>query len=79
MTPYHDYVSAIATLVRQGKSLPLGGFAIPSRPTPATDAPVALIFAPHPDDAESGAGGIVVAADARGRRFTLRVSHCARR
>jgi LmbE family N-acetylglucosaminyl deacetylase len=50
MTPYHDYASALATLAREGKSLPLGGFPIPSRPSLAADAPVALIFSPHPDD-----------------------------
>ncbi len=50
MTPYHDYVSALARLVREGKSLPLGTFATPRRPAPAADAPTALIFSPHPDD-----------------------------
>ena len=50
MTPYHEYVSALAGLVREGKSLPLGGFPTPSHPAPAPDAPVALIFSPHPDD-----------------------------
>ena len=50
MTPYHDYASALAKLVREGKSLPLGGFPIPPRPPVAADAPVALIFSPHPDD-----------------------------
>ena len=50
MTPYHDYVSALARLVREGKSLPLGGFPRPHRPVPAADAPTALIFSPHPDD-----------------------------
>jgi LmbE family N-acetylglucosaminyl deacetylase len=50
MTPYHDYVSALARLVREGKSLPLGTFPTPHRPAPAADAPDALIFSPHPDD-----------------------------
>jgi N-acetylglucosamine malate deacetylase 1 len=50
MTPYHDYVSALARLVREGKSLPLGTFRNPDRPAPAADAPTALIFSPHPDD-----------------------------
>jgi LmbE family N-acetylglucosaminyl deacetylase len=50
MTPYYDYVSALARLVREGKSLPLGGFPVPAHPAPAADAPVALIFSPHPDD-----------------------------
>jgi N-acetylglucosamine malate deacetylase 1 len=50
MTPYHDYVSALARLVRQGKSLPLGGFPRPDRPVAGANAPTALIFSPHPDD-----------------------------
>ena len=50
MTPYHDYVAALARLVREGKSLPLGEFPRPNRPVPAADAPSALIFSPHPDD-----------------------------
>ena len=50
MTPYQDYVSALARLVRDGKSLPLGGFPRSDRPVPAADAPTALIFSPHPDD-----------------------------
>jgi N-acetylglucosamine malate deacetylase 1 len=50
MTPYHDYVSALARLVREGKSLPLGTFPMPARPASAAGAPVALIFSPHPDD-----------------------------
>ena len=32
MTPYHDYVSALARLVRDGKQLPLGTFPTPSHP-----------------------------------------------
>jgi LmbE family N-acetylglucosaminyl deacetylase len=50
MTPYTDFVSALARLVREGKSLPLGAFPTPRRPTPAAGAPAALIFSPHPDD-----------------------------
>jgi len=50
MTPYHDYVSALARLVRDGKQLPLGTFSTPSHPAIPADAPTALIFSPHPDD-----------------------------
>src|SRR4029453_11477496 len=50
MTPYHDFVSALARLVREGKSLPLGTFPNPPRPPPAADAPTALIFSPPPQD-----------------------------
>jgi LmbE family N-acetylglucosaminyl deacetylase len=59
MTPYQDYVSALARLVREGKSLPLGGFPNPDRPVPAPDAPTAMIFSPHPDD-ECIIGGLAV-------------------
>jgi len=59
MTPYHDYVSTLARLVRDGKSLPLGGFPDPHRPAPAADAPTAMIFSPHPDD-ECIIGGLAV-------------------
>ena len=59
MTPYQDYVSALARLVREGKSLPLGGFPNPDRPAPPADAPTAMIFSPHPDD-ECIIGGLAV-------------------
>ena len=59
MTPYHEFVSALARLVRDGKSLPLGGFANPSRPAAVAAAPVALIFSPHPDD-ECIIGGLAL-------------------
>src|SRR3954471_12797873 len=59
MTPYHHFVSELARLVRQGRQLPLGGFAPPSRPVIAADAPRALIFSPHPDD-ECIIGGLAL-------------------
>jgi N-acetylglucosamine malate deacetylase 1 len=59
MNPYHRYVSELARLVREGRSFPLGGFPIPSRPTIAPDAPCALIFSPHPDD-ECIIGGLAL-------------------
>ena len=50
MNPYHSFVSGFAELMATGRSLPLGG--IPPRHVPplAPDAPVAMIFSPHPDD-----------------------------
>ena len=57
--PYHAYVSSIAQLVHDGKRFPLGGFAPLPRPTPAADAPKALIFSPHPDD-ECIIGGLAL-------------------
>lgn len=50
MNPYHNFVSAFAQLVTQGKSLPLGGIPPHGKSRPAADAPAALIFSPHPDD-----------------------------
>ncbi|HXS67387.1 MAG TPA: PIG-L family deacetylase [Candidatus Polarisedimenticolia bacterium] len=50
INPYREFVSSFTRLVANGRSLPLGG--IPRQPTsaPEADAPVALIFSPHPDD-----------------------------
>jgi LmbE family N-acetylglucosaminyl deacetylase len=50
MNPYYPFVTSLATLVDSGKSLPLGGIPAPKRQPPAPDAPVVLIFSPHPDD-----------------------------
>lgn len=50
MNPYRQFVSSFARHVASGKSLPLGGIAPGRKPKPAADAPVALIFSPHPDD-----------------------------
>ena len=59
MNPYLRYVSELARLVREGKQFPLGGFPKPSRTAVASDAPVALIFSPHPDD-ECIIGGLAL-------------------
>lgn len=59
MNPYLDFVSSFARLVSGGKSLPLGGIPRQSAPAPAPDAPVALIFSPHPDD-ECIIGGLAL-------------------
>ena len=56
MTPYHHLVAEYARLVREGKSLALGGFPSASRRQRRPDAPKALFFAPHPDD-ETIVGG----------------------
>jgi LmbE family N-acetylglucosaminyl deacetylase len=50
MNPYHDLVSQLDRLVREGKQYPLGGFAVPARPNISPTAPRVLIFSPHPDD-----------------------------
>jgi N-acetylglucosamine malate deacetylase 1 len=59
MNPYQQFISSWVQLTAEGKSLPLGG--IPPRPGPplGLDAPVALIFSPHPDD-ECIIGGLAL-------------------
>jgi LmbE family N-acetylglucosaminyl deacetylase len=59
VNPYRQYVSEIARLAREGKRLPLGGFAPLPRREAAPDAPRAVIFAPHPDD-ECVIGGLAL-------------------
>ncbi len=59
MNPYHQYVSQLERLMREGKDFPLGGFPRPARPAIPSDASRALIFAPHPDD-ECIIGGLAV-------------------
>jgi LmbE family N-acetylglucosaminyl deacetylase len=48
--PYAEFAASFARLTRSGRHLPLGSIERPERVAPAPDAPVALIFAPHPDD-----------------------------
>jgi LmbE family N-acetylglucosaminyl deacetylase len=51
MNPYDAFVSDYSKLILSGKKLPLGNLELREdarRPKP--DAPVALIFGPHPDD-----------------------------
>jgi N-acetylglucosamine malate deacetylase 1 len=59
MNPYRSFVSEFARLVREGKSLPLGGLPDTPRPQLAPDAPTVLYFAPHPDD-ETIIGGLAL-------------------
>jgi len=59
MNPYQNFVVASARLVAEGKSLPLGGIPPHRRSKPPADAPVALIFSPHPDD-ECIIGGLAL-------------------
>ena len=48
--PYRAYAASFRQLVDDGGNLPLGGMPKPSTPEFAVDAPVCLIFSPHPDD-----------------------------
>ncbi|MGH7975753.1 MAG: PIG-L deacetylase family protein [Limisphaerales bacterium] len=50
MNPYHNFVFFFARLFAEGKSLPLGGIPPRHQSAPPSNAPVALIFSPHPDD-----------------------------
>jgi len=50
MNPYHHFVETYARFAREGKTWPLSGFPNCPKPEIAKDAPVALIFSPHPDD-----------------------------
>ncbi len=59
MNPYSALVSDFAKIVREARSLPLGGFPDAPRPVPSPDAPTALFFAPHPDD-ETIMGGLAL-------------------
>jgi LmbE family N-acetylglucosaminyl deacetylase len=59
MNPYRRFVEGFDRLVREGKSLPLGGFTPLPKRTPAPDAPRVLIFSPHPDD-ECIIGGVAL-------------------
>jgi LmbE family N-acetylglucosaminyl deacetylase len=59
MNPYRQFVSDFANLFAGGKQLPLGNFAPAPKIQLAADAPVALIFSPHPDD-ECIIGGLAL-------------------
>ena len=59
MNPYREFVSSFARLMAEGKSLPLGQIPRQQRPAPTPDAPIALIFSPHPDD-ECIIGGLAL-------------------
>jgi N-acetylglucosamine malate deacetylase 1 len=50
MNRYQSFVTQTAQLLEEAKSFPLGKAAIPAHRKPAPDAPVALLFSPHPDD-----------------------------
>jgi LmbE family N-acetylglucosaminyl deacetylase len=59
MNPYHKFVRSFAQLFAEGKSLPLGGIPPHQQSAPPSNAPVALIFSPHPDD-ECIIGGLAL-------------------
>jgi LmbE family N-acetylglucosaminyl deacetylase len=59
MNPYLQFVTDVAHVVSDGRSLPLGDLSPAPRPEIPPDAPKALFFAPHPDD-ETIAGGLAL-------------------
>jgi N-acetylglucosamine malate deacetylase 1 len=50
MNPFRSFVSDYARLIREARTLSLGNLPAPRRTAVSAHAPVALIFAPHPDD-----------------------------
>jgi len=48
--PYRAFVDGFVRLLTEDRAFGATGLARPDRPVVATDAPKALIFAPHPDD-----------------------------
>jgi LmbE family N-acetylglucosaminyl deacetylase len=50
MNPYEEFVRRLADAIHEARRAPLGGVAGYPVPDRAADAPVALIFSPHPDD-----------------------------
>lgn len=59
MNPYQGWVSELERWLLGGARLPLGGHQPAPRPAPRADAPLAMIFAPHPDD-EVITGGLAL-------------------
>jgi len=59
MNPYRELVADHARWIREGKAMALGGFEPRRRVALAADAPVVMIFSPHPDD-ECIVGGLPV-------------------
>lgn len=59
MDPFHRFVSELERLQREARALPLARLAPARRPPPRPDAPVLLLFSPHPDD-EVITGGLAL-------------------
>ena len=59
MNPYQKFIDSYAGLYSSGKSLPLGNFPRLPKVGVSGNAPVALVFSPHPDD-ECIIGGLAL-------------------
>jgi LmbE family N-acetylglucosaminyl deacetylase len=73
MITYHELVEQFASLLSKGKQIPLGAFEPILKPVLAADAPVALIFSPHPDD-EVIIGGLALRMS---REMGVRIANVA--
>ena len=76
MSPYDRYVQQLATLVAEARQFPLGVAPDYPRPAPRADAPVALIFSPHPDDEVIiGGWALRLLRQSRWRVINIAVTH----
>jgi LmbE family N-acetylglucosaminyl deacetylase len=57
--PYLEYAKGYLNLAKEGEVLPFGGIPKPAKTELKEDAPIALIFSPHPDD-ECIIGGLAL-------------------
>jgi len=48
--PYYYFAASLAQLVEEAKSLPSGNIPPHHKSRPSVNAPVVLVFSPHPDD-----------------------------
>lgn len=76
MNPYETFVQRLADLIAEARQFPLGGFPDYPRPAHAPDAPVALIFSPHPDDEVIiGGWALRLLRQSRWRVINIAVTH----
>ena len=59
MNPYSEFVQKIANAIKAAREIPLGEMPVPPVSPPDPDAPVGMIFSPHPDD-ECITGGLAL-------------------
>jgi LmbE family N-acetylglucosaminyl deacetylase len=50
MTPYSKFIQELVSTFEGARQLRLGEFAVPARPPASDNAPIVLLFSPHPDD-----------------------------
>jgi LmbE family N-acetylglucosaminyl deacetylase len=80
MNPYEQYVQSLCDQVARARQFQLGGFPDYPRPVVAADAPVALIFSPHPDDEVIiGGWALRLLRESRWRVVNVAVTHGSNR